>query len=244
MSPEFFTRRHARFKVPHERIGVRWVLVAHLAVTRAFELIRERGWPLATALENEVTEMLEDVLENSVRNRGEVAGFNTGFFGKVTRGSETVSFNGTKISKKPDLLFALRREHRIGWDQRQDALFAECKPVDRAHPLNGHYCAIGKTYAGIERFIIGDYAWAMEEALMIGYVRDGFSIDPHLAAALNHTASRNSLGDPTPPEAIEVTASGDRVIVLHRTTHQRRFSWLDGRLASAIDLFHSWHDCT
>lgn len=244
MSPEFFTRRHARFKVPHDRIGVRWVLIVHLAITRAFELIRERHWPIASALENEITEMLEDVLENSVRNRGEVAGFDTEFFGKVSRGSETVSFNGTKISKKPDLVFALRREHRIEWDQRQDALFAECKPVDRAHPLSGHYCAVGKDCTGIERFVIGDYAWAMEEALMIGYVRDGLRVDPHLAAALNHTASRHLLGDPTPPEAIEVIVTEGRMVVLHCTIHQRRFPWPDGRAASAIDLFHSWHDCT
>lgn len=239
MSPDFFTRRAARFSRPHDRIGVRWMLVAHLAITRAFEMMRERSWPLASALENEITEQLEDVLENDVRNRGEIAGFDSTFFGAVTRGSETVNYNGARISKKPDLIFRLRREHRTEWDQRQDALFAECKPVDRAHSLSGHYCATGTSTSGIERFVIGDYAWAMEEALMIAYVRDDFRVHPHLATALTNPATRAALGNPTPPEDIAGSP-----VTLHRTTHQRRFQWPDGRAASAIAIFHSWHDCS
>ena len=91
-----------------------------------------------------------------------------------------MNYNGGKISKKPDLVFRLRREYRTDWDQRQDAVFAECKPVDKKHRLNENYCAVGKDTSGIERFVIGDYAWAMEQAFLIAYVRDGLCIKPDL----------------------------------------------------------------
>jgi hypothetical protein len=219
-------------------VGIRFVLAAHFAITRAFELIRQEGWVLASAGENQITERLEDYLENRIRNRGEVDGFDNNYFGPVSRGSEVVNYNGIKISKKPDLILKLRREDRVDWDQRQDALFAECKPVDKKHLLKDHYCAAGKDCTGIERFVIGDYAWAMEEALMIGYIRDGFAIYPHLAEALRNPARRAELGQPGEPFQF------DGAIPLYRTTHQRNFVWNDGRAATAIDLFHSWHDCS
>lgn len=239
----FFTRPTPKFSLPHDRIGVRWVLVAHLAVHRAFEMIREEGWTLKDKGENDITAKLENTLRNRVHNRNEVDGFDKDFFTLVTRGSEVVNYNGVKISKKPDLVFHLKRDDRIEWDQTQDALFAECKPVDKLHSLSGHYCAVGKDCTGIERFVIGDYAWAMEEALMIGYARDGFSIHPHLVTALNDKVRKAKLGSPSAIEAIEASNKSGSSTVLYHTTHQRAFDWGKARRATPIILFHSWHSC-
>jgi len=242
MCSNFFTRTPPSFTLPHDPIGVRWVLVAHLAITRAFEIIREEGWSLNPRLENDVTIKLENTLNNQVLNRGEVDGFDKDFFGKIRR-VEVVNFDGTKKSKKPDLCFELRREERTDWDQLQDALFAECKPVDNAHRLNSHYCAVGKDCTGIERFVIGDYAWAMEEALMIGYVRDGFSVKPYLQDSLKNVSKNTKLGSPNKLEAIEATtATGEKTTLFH-TTHQRLFLWPENRQPTPIILYHSWHDC-
>lgn len=193
-------------------------------------------------LENDVTIKLEKVLNNKVLNRNEVEGFDKTFFGKVRR-VEVVNFDGTRKSKKPDLCFDLQRETRVDWDQLQDALFAECKPVDKKHPLNGHYCAVGKDCTGIERFVVGDYAWAMEQALMIGYVRDGLSVHPHLADALSNETRKAKLGSPTAIQAINTTTSTNLAAVIYHTTHHRNFQWHDGRQATPIILYHSWHDC-
>ena len=238
----FFTRRPAaRFTVPHDPVDVRWLLLAHLAVTRAFEIIRAERYALSSALENDITIKLENVLNNQVLNRGEVEGFDKGFFGKVRR-VDIVNFDGTKKSKKPDLCFDLQRENRIDWDQLQDAIFAECKPVDKSHSLNAHYCAVGKDCTGIERFIIGDYAWAMNEAIMIGYVRDGFRINPHLVDSLADPKRHKSLGSPTRP--VSISSGGDGTERLHQTRHKRLFPWKEtGELATSITLYHSWHDC-
>jgi hypothetical protein len=245
MKSGFFTRPPvARYVVPHDRIGERWILIAHLAVRRSFEFIRSDGFNLGAARENEITAKLEETLENRVRNRGEIEGFDGLFFGKVTRGNEVINHDGTKISKKPDLMFHLRREDRSEWDQRQDALFAECKPVDRAHTLVGHYCAVGKDCTGVERFVVGDYAWAMEEALMIGYVRDGFRLETDLLNTLREPSRHVKLGEPDGLVALE---KADRDVAenpsLHRSRHKRLFRWTDGRDATPIDLYHSWHPC-
>lgn len=239
----FFTRPTPGYSVPHDRIGARLMLVAHLAVYRAFEMIREEGWTLKDKGENEITAKLENTLRNRVHNRSEVDGFDKDFFTLVTRGSEVVNYNGVKISKKPDLVFHLKRDDRVEWDQTQDALFAECKPVDKFHSLNGHYCAVGKDCTGIERFVIGDYAWAMEEALMIGYARDGFSVHPHLATTLNDKTRKAKLGSPSDIEAIDTTNRFGSATTVYHTTHQRAFNWRDGRHATPIVLYHSWHSC-
>ncbi|RYD69697.1 MAG: hypothetical protein EOP84_27980 [Verrucomicrobiaceae bacterium] len=214
----------------------------HQAIERAFEIIRHDGFTLSTAGENAITQALESALENRIRNRGEIEGFDNTCFGPVGRGSEVVNFDGTKISKKPDLLFKLRREHRADWDQTQDALFAECKPVDHKHKLKDHYCATLKDCTGIERFVIGHYAWAMEEALMIGYVRDGYRITSHLNDELLLPTTQAGLGRPSALSCV-IEASSKECQGLYFTTHQRSFSWADGRPATPIDLYHSWHAC-
>ncbi len=241
--PSFFTRRPAaRFSLPHSPLGERWLLVVHAALTAAFLILRERGYDLRNAGENAITNQLEDVLTNDLFNQEVVAGFDRRFFGPVTRGSEAENYNGERVSKKPDLVFHLQRENTM-WDRRQDALFAECKPVDKKHPLNGYYCGVGKDCTGIERFVIGDYAWAMQEALMIGYVRDGLTVRAHLAKALEDEARRSKLGNPTPLVIVDTIASVGLPVALYQTTHQRTFTWKNGRQASPIALFHSWHDC-
>jgi hypothetical protein len=237
----FFTRRPTtRFVVPHAALGERWLLVVHAAVTAAFTLIRRRGFDLRNAGENAITNKLEDVLRNDLLNRGTVEGFDRLFFGPVTRGSEVENYNGEKTSKKPDLIFHLQRENVL-WDQRQDALFTECKPVDRAHSLAANYCAVGTDRAGVQRFVIGDYAWAMQEAMLIGYVRDAFKVHPHLAASLADPQRHKSLGSPTPPVSLLPHSEGAKS--LYHTRHQRLFTWLNGQAATEITLYHSWHDC-
>jgi|ERR1035437_3768041 hypothetical protein len=237
----FFTRRpSARFVVPHAQLGERWLFITHAAITAAFFLIRKRGFDLLNAGENAITNELEDVLMNDLLNRGIVDGFDRIFFGSVTRGSEVENYNGEKISKKPDLIFHLQREN-VFWDRRQDGIFTECKPVDHKHSLSANYCAVGTDRVGVERFVIGDYAWAMHEAMLIGYVRDGFRIYPHLAQSLGDPHRHISLGQPTAPEPISGFEGAES---LHKTRHFRRFKWKEtGQIATPIILYHSWHDC-
>ena len=101
---------------------------------------------------------------------------------------------------------------------------------------------MGKKSSGIERFVCGAYASAMEQALMIAYVRDGFQITRQLADTLAISKTRAGLGQPTALSCV-IKATSKECQGLYLTNHQRLFSWPDGRHASPIDLYHSWHNC-
>ena len=242
MSSSFFTQAQQKFQVPHDPVGVRWILVVHGAITMAFSILRGRDYGLRTAEEDEITNELENVLRNELLRKDVQCSLDPDFFRDVTRGSEVENYSGEKINKKPDLVFHLQRENRL-WDRRQDALFAECKPVDKNHRLASNYCAVDSNRSGIERFVIGNYAWAMEEALMIGYVRDQFKVHPDLENALGIEVKKEKLGNPTELVAIEVVTSNDEANTIYFTTHERSFLWRNGKNATPITVFHSWHNC-
>jgi len=238
MTPGFFTRS---YHVPHPRLDVRWIAAIHLALLRAFELLRADGFDLAGADEDGITFRLEDMFENRLM-RDNSGDLNLSFIRSVTRESATANHDESSIGRKPDLVFRLRRELCQTHNRVQDCLFSECKPVGRKHPLNEHYCAVGKKTSGIERFVCGAYASAMEQALMIAYVRDGFQITHQLADTLAITKIRNGLGQPTALSCV-IEANSKDCQGLYLTTHQRLFSWADGKSASPVDLYHSWHNC-
>ena len=155
-----------------------------------------------------------------------VDGFTHDSFRSIER-IETVNFDGTRKSKRPDLVAFL--SFRPSTQSSQDGIFIECKPVDGAHSLFTDYCD-----EGIARFIVGDYAWAMTEALMVGY---NTVHDKPSAALVKPFAQRvnkvRAFGQPRdckrsphkPPVAI--------------TRHKRGFP-LRGRQAPAITLRHLW----
>ena len=86
----------------------------------------------------------------------------------------------------PDLVFDLNRDS-LPVLPSHDALVVECKPVDKDHSAGGDYCD-----KGLRRFVIGDYAWPMQEAMMVGYVRHGRSIAANLLSAM--AERRDDLG--------------------------------------------------
>ena len=93
----------------------------------------------------------------------------------VGRGAESISFNGSHLEKRPDLSIVLS-----GADRRFP-LIAEAKILDATASKTARlYCE-----NGIRRFVHGEYAWGNREAFMIGYVRDGSSIDPTLNTFLH-----------------------------------------------------------
>lgn len=238
-TPGFFVA-DPDYGLPHPKIPLRLILVAHLALTRAFELLRAQppvGIVLSTAKEDEITLELYRLLEDRLLGTGAVAGFDRRRFRNVVRAPEIPNYDGTHPAKKPDLVaFLMEREH-LSVRPSQDALFAECKPVDDAHPIGKHYCD-----SGIQRFVNGEYAWAMQEGMMIAYVRGGRTINTHLAPVLASGNRQAALGAPGAPAVVSPTVGVGEP--LQFTIHQRSFPWPRryGK-ASAIQVFHSWHHC-
>ncbi len=238
-APGFFTQG-VTFELPHPPIPLRLILIVDAVVELGLHLLREeppRDFVLGLAHENTVTSQLHWIIENRLGKSKEVPGFNKRVFGKVWREPKVTNFDGTHPDKMPDLIFDLKRDS-LPVLTTHDALVVECKPVDQKHPAGEHYCD-----KGLQRFVDGDYAWTMQEAMMVAYVRDGRCIAANLLPAI--ARRRRELGVLQEPTRVRGSRSGTRADCLHVSVHTRAFSWPDGRgSACNIRIFHSWHSCS
>jgi hypothetical protein len=231
------------YRLPHPPVPLRVILITHLALAKAFALLRSdppSGFLLASATEDEITRQLHWVMENRLLGTKEVSGFDTRRFKNIIRAPEVTNYNAQHPAKKPDLVLFLLKRESLSVLRSHDGIFAECKPVDDAHAIGTHYCD-----SGIIRFVNGDYAWAMQEGIMVAFVRGGRSIEKELAAVLSSTNRYTSLGSPTAPTPVPGSQSSAYVEALHETVHMRSFTWSgDHGPACKIRIFHSWQNCS
>ena len=229
------------FQLPHPSVPLPVILVIHRVFLEAFALLREQG-SLASLSEDEITAALRAVVENDLRQRGRVPGFNRQTFETVTRQAQVANFDLSRLAKEPDLCFRLLNYEDAprAVIAEHDGLFAECKPVDRKHAVGPHYCD-----KGLSRFVEGDYAWAMQEGMMVGYSREGRTIAGNLIPAMNGPERQESLKILELPRPAMVSQSAkDEPEPLHVSRHRRGFTWVAGKgTATDITIYHSWHCC-
>lgn len=147
----------------------------------------------------------------------------------VSRGGESINFDGCHLEKRPDLSIHLTNRNF------SFPLVAECKLIDKVGKKTVKlYCTDGLT-----RFIHGDYAWATCEAFMLAYVRDGNGIEDCLVPYL--TANHRKSPDPCQTERLP-TCSNPAQANLVSSRHSRRFAYVHSDTASPgpIDLWHLW----
>lgn len=144
----------------------------------------------------------------------------------VARGTDSVSFDGSHIEKSPDLSIILSDT------ELRFPLVAEAKILDAPMAKTiALYCK-----AGIRRFVDGEYAWANREAFMIGYVRDGSSIDTALTPFLLKTLRRYRV------QSLPIRARTNPSDLAH-TRHRRAFvypSQPPPNRPGPISLWHLW----
>jgi hypothetical protein len=148
----------------------------------------------------------------------------------VHRGRESMSYDGGKLEKRPDLSFVFLHGNR------NFPMVVECKIVDHPNEKSvSLYCE-----KGIARFVCGDYAWASREAVMLAYVRDGTTVPSKLTP---HLASEAKLvPDPFQTTSYPVPRT-DLHSTVHHSEHQRSFSYpsvVNGTVPGPISLFHLW----
>jgi hypothetical protein len=231
-----------RYHLPHPRLGLPVVLLVRRVLIHAFNLLRERNFPLATALEDEITAALKSIIENDLRQNGQIAGFSKRTFDPVVRQGQVTNYNQTKLTKTPDLCFRLRNDEEESRPvlSEHEGLFVECKPVDGTHSVGGKYCD-----DGLCRFVDGEYAWAMEEGMMVAYSRKR-TIAEHLIAAMQDSKRHKELNvlDLPKPVAYAHVAAQKLCEALHVSRHKRGFHWVaDKGAATNILIYHSWHCC-
>jgi hypothetical protein len=228
MAVGFFTQG-IHFILPHPPIPQRTILILCNVIKRAWQLLADNppeNFHLQSAKEDVITQILVEIIENRLRKNGEVAGFNHASFGKVFRGPEIINFDKKHPDKEPDIFFDLKRE-KCQVLSDQDGLFVECKPVDQDHPLFSCYCQ-----KGLIRFVNGDYAWAMQDGMMVGYVTGRYSFKK-LADVLDDDKKTAFLKTNTHSEIA--------VDSIYLSNHKREFEW-PGKYGQScpISIAHLW----
>ena len=237
-TPGFFTGPPPH-RLPHPAIPVRLIIAVHRAVARAIQVLREeQRVKLATVLEEALTHEIFAVLQDRLLATSEVDGFDRRRFGRIQCSPEVWNHDRSR-RVVPDLVLIVLKRDRLPVLPSQDGLFVECKPVDGKHAVGAHYCD-----QGICRFVDGEYASAMQDGLMVGYVRGARTITKDLSPVLTDPARQARFGFPSAPVRLLTSTSQDHAEPLQVTTHRRNFPWPGDRgPAGEIRLFHSWHDC-
>lgn len=194
-------------------------------ISDAFDAIR-RASPaaVATGSEAEVTALLVTRLNSMI---DEEDGLWRRLVTSVTRGAESLNYDGSLLEKRPDLSIHLSdRTARF-------PLIAEAKLIDRTAGER-LYCA-----NGIRRFVEGEYAWGCREAFMIGYVRDGTKIATKLTPYLARAANAGTYLVKTAPTAL-MPALADVAASAHDRAFNYRHITAPHNAPGAIMLWHLW----
>ena len=170
-------------------------------------------------------------------------GFDKRTFETVSRQGQWANYDGKSLTKAPDLFFKLRdyeTEPRPVLSEH-DGLFIEAKPVDATHAAGSIYCD-----DGLIRFVRGDYAWAMQEAMMLAYARNDRTIEGSLLPAMSEARRMSTLQTQQLPTRTtnEMAGSTPAAEAVFMSRHERTFQWPDGKgQATPIDIFHVWCLC-
>jgi len=222
-------------KLPHPPIPLAAFLIVENAICAAWQLLLTKprpGFDLLTEKEDVVTQELHEVVFNRIFNEGIVEGFDRQLFTILVREPKLRNYDYSILDKMPDLLIALV-DRPAGIINSQYGIFMECKPVDATHTVGKHYCN-----KGLIRFVNGDYAWAMTSALMIGYVRKGYTILPKLVDALKRSATIKTIKE---PYICSRSRPGPKNEVVHISKHARTFTYQNGsQHPGPITIRHLW----
>lgn len=194
--------------------------------TAWLRLLQEEGREIASASENYITACLQAIL-NELRADGS-SGFSGSLFETVVRDASETNYVGNKLSKQPDLTFRQPTTSPGLQESQLRAIVVECKIVGKKNPIR-IYCR-----EGLNRFIDGDYAWAMPSGMMIAYARDSMTVPDDLTPCLK----RHS-----PVRALPVRESGlsDAEPAVYKSVHERTWSYPGTRRRPGdIEILHYW----
>jgi hypothetical protein len=190
------------------------------------------NFSICKAEEDEITEQLQIILgELHAADPEEVPGYAS--FSMPGRDSKLRSYDGKHLDRQPDLTFHPLRGTIQATNTALAGIFVECKPIDLDHPVPSTYCK-----KGLIRFIQGDYAWAVDHALMVGYVRNHCSLPNGLTPCIEGDRIGQEYRFRGSLVAVAPTALGDEV---YQSTHERNFFLSPPyEIAGPITLHHLW----
>lgn len=196
------------------------------------EEVAQGSFSICKSTEDQITERLHMIL-GELDAAGDSAVSGLSLLQCPVREGNVRNYDCSRLDMQPDLTFRPMRQLIPCANTVPTAIFVECKPIDARHPIPSIYCR-----AGLIRFVNGDYAWGVDRAMMVGYVRNVCTLPGGLSTAfVDFTLSQRMklVGN---LQVQPNTASGDTVC---QSTHSRQFP-LPGtaRPVGQIVITHLW----
>lgn len=176
--------------------------------------VKEGHFSICNATEDQITERLHMIL-GELDTAGDSAVLGLSQLQSPVREGNVRNYDGAHLDKQPDLAFRPIRNLISCGNTVPTAIFIECKPIDAGHPVPSTYCR-----AGLVRFVNGDYAWGVDRAMMVGYVRNICTLPGGLSTSLVDPKLSSEMELAGGLEDLPKTASGDAVC---QTRHSRKF---------------------
>lgn len=204
--------------------------VLSVAWRKLLDKVSDGLFSICDADEDAITTRLYDILcEMYAADPEQVRGYSS--FETPIREGNVSNHDGSHPDRQPDLAFRPLRGRIPTTNSAHAAIFIECKPIDSHHPVPGVYCR-----KGLVRFIQGDYAWAVDRAMMVAYVKNRCRLPEGLSPCIQGNRASGEYGFQGTIVATSPTNHGDAV---YQTVHPRNFP-LAGHPAGPITLHHLW----
>lgn len=182
---------------------------------------------------NEVQLNAEMAIEmDAVRRLKKVRDFTPDIFETPNPDTPTRNFTGKRIGTRPDLTLRLRSLRPALSNPMVDAVFIECKVLTEDLNLGLYF------KYGVRRFIDGDYGWAVQQAVMVGYLETGQILPDALEAHLARNGKEAEMNLVRDGKRRRVRPSGRRYMAF--TRHQRTWKHQNDDLPGDIELLHLW----
>lgn len=217
-------------------IPMSFMAVVQNALAHAWRIllgqVAEGKFAICGQEEDTITERLYMILDDLYTNEPDtIQGFSS--FQLPVREGNLSNRVGDKRDNQPDLAFRPLRGQLNTRSSAMAAIFVECKPIDSAHPIGSTYCK-----AGISRFVREDYAWAVDRAIMLGYVRNICPLPDGLAYVLGSDTGKANYRVYEELAYLSKTEHGDEV---YCSVHQRESTTPSAPTPNQpITLHHLW----
>lgn len=217
--------------IPRSLMVVIQNALAH-AWRQLLEEVAEGQFTICGEDEDKITERLYMILDDIYSNEPEtIQGLSV--FQTPVREGNLRNRAGNKLDCQPDLTFRPLRDQLETRSSATAAIFVECKPIDSTHPIGSTYCK-----EGVSRFVREDYAWAVDRAIMLGYVRNICPLPDGLAYVLDSNQGRKAYRVKKGLASLGQTNHGDDV---YCSVHHRGCESTSSHTPSLpIVLHHLW----
>lgn len=227
--------------VPH-RLATPVLMAVINAVQEAWKRLPTASFdgPLAESIrwddEDDVTRRLGAIL-NRMRNSKSLPYFTSEQFDGVVVDAKFPNHDGTKLDAIPDLTFRTRVVP--AGDDGRHGIFVECKVIGAGTRTIPNY-----VIKGLYRYVVGDYAWAMDRGLMLAYVRKAGVGYSALKAHLARTRTvKGRECKPMDQDGSPNLVAGTPRVAIPKTRHKRPLVKLPGGEPGPIEVFHVWLNC-